>query len=165
MVLVVRYRVTIDLLFLSSPNPQPIQFLIFSSPPPPRYPLVKEFLSSFVFKSLSMESVFPQSSLSLSRSHISCPLSLSPLFYLISPSLFLSSSPFLLLPFLHTLLSPFSFGLLAIIKVFSHPSSVFSLSPPRLAPSLSLHCPLIFMRIAGQPRSASLSLSVGEEAA
>lgn len=156
MVLVVRYRVTIDLLFLSSPNPQPIQFLIFSSPPPPRYPLVKEFLSSFVFKSLSMESVFPQSSLSLS---------LSPLFYLISPSLFLSSSPFLLLPFLHTLLSPFSFGLLAIIKVFSHPSSVFSLSPPRLAPSLSLHCPLIFMRIAGQPRSASLSLSVGEEAA
>lgn len=79
---------------------------------------------------------------------------------LVSP-LFSSSSPFLLLPFLHSVLHPFAFGLLASIKgVFS---SFFSLSLVSL--HLSLQCPLIFMRLAGQPCSASLSLSVGEEAA
>lgn len=55
-------------------------------------------------------------------------------------------------------------GLLASIKVFSHLPSSRSLTFPYFPPSLSFHCPLIFMRLAGQPRSASLSLSVGEEA-
>lgn len=133
MVLVVRYRVTIDLLFLSSPNPQPIQFLIFSSPPPPRYPLVKEFLSSFVFKSLSMESVFPQSSLSLSH---------------------LFSISFLLLCFCHLPLSysfpsfipfcpPFRLGFLPLSRCFLiHPP--FSLSLPLVSLHLSLSTVLSF---------------------
>lgn len=68
-----------------------------------------------------------------------------------------------LLPFLHSLLYLFALGILAIIKVFLHPSSPFSI--PLISLHLSLHCPLIFMQLAGQPCSASLSLSVGEEAA
>ena len=66
-------------------------------------------------------------------------------------------------PSLHSRLCPTALGLLASTKVFSHPSSPLSL---RLPPSLSLSPrPLIFMRLTGQPCSASLSLSVGEEAA
>lgn len=131
MVLVVRYRVTIDLLFLSSPNPQPIQFLIFSSPPPPRYPLVKEFLSSKV-------SPWKASFLSL------LSLSLSHLF----------SISFLLLCFCHLPLSysfpsfipfcpPFRLGFLPLSRCFLiHPP--FSLSLPLVSLHLSLSTVLSF---------------------
>lgn len=49
---------------------------------------------------------------------------------------------------------------------YPFPDNFPNLSSPRVPPSLAPSwCPLIFMRLTGQPCSASLSLSVGEEAA
>lgn len=61
--------------------------------------------------------------------------------------------------------TPLLLGMGPVSRCFLiHPHLSLS-SLPRLPPSLSLHCPLIFMQLAGQPCSASLSLSVGEQAA
>lgn len=142
--------------FLSSPNPQPTPFFTSSSPP--------AWFTLAVFSWLRC--LHPSHSYwSLLSSSVSCPVffpfCLFFLFFMLPHSLLFSPPPPTLLPFLHYVHYPLAFGLLASIKVFS--SSFFSLSLVSL--HLSLQCPLIFMRLAGQPCSASLSLSVGEEAA
>lgn len=77
---------------------------------------------------------------------------------------------------LHLLITyaiPFILFLCPVLPGLRPTSGVFpsilrslSRSPPLVSlPSPSSHCPLIFMQLAGRPCSASLSLSVGEEAA
>lgn len=182
------YLVTIDPHLLSSPHVQPVLFLILSS-----LPFFWYFLAFYLFLpcllmstplSLWIEgfsfclffhlhvllfsftsSFFFSSWCSLSGV---CLHSFTP-FCLMSPSVFASSIPFSI-PSIHSLHLTYTLGLLFIIKVFSHPHSFLSLCASRSflpcsPPYFFFHCPLIFMRLTGQPHSASLSLSVGEEAA
>lgn len=149
MVLVTGYLVTIDPSFLSSPHPQPIPFFILSS-------TVLLGILFPVFLSFRLSSL----------SCISCPLSLnlSPLFYhssLCSCCMLMFSVFFL---FFHS--PSLLLGFWPASRCF-HIHPLLSLTLSHLSPStsLSLHCPLISMQFAGQPCSASLSLSVGEEAA
>lgn len=74
----------------------------------------------------------------------------------VSP-LFSSSYPFLLLPSFILFSNPLLLGFWPVSRGFL----ILFRSVPRLPPQ----CLLIFMQLAGQPCSASLSLFVGEEAA
>lgn len=179
----VGYLVTIDPHLLSSPHVQPVLFFILSSLPLLIFLslLFISTLSSYVYTTLTVN----RRLLFLSFLSPTCPaLVLHLLFFfllngvclhfftpfcLMSPSVFASSIPFSI-PSIHSLHFTYTLGLLFIIKVFSHPHSFLSLCASRSflpcsPPYFFFHCPLIFMRLTGQPHSASLSLSVGEEAA
>lgn len=75
-----------------------------------------------------------------------------------------SCHPFQLFGFFHLIFPPSLWGFWPVSRCFL---SSFFLPPlpPSSSISRSPQCPLIFMRLTGQPCSASLSLSVGEEAA
>lgn len=181
MVLVAEYLVTIDPSVLSSLHPQLSLFLILSSLPSPCHPLV--VLSYFFFPTIILNGkplLFFLSILFLVSPLCSIPSSFC-FFRLFSffhfHLLYFSIFVFILLKsFPYFFLFSFALGPQTTIRVFLHPPSLFlfivsllfhlSLSfSLYLSLSLSLNCPLIFMRLAGQPYSASLSLSEVEEAA
>lgn len=127
-----RYLVTTGPSVLSSPHSQPILFLILSSP------LLLGKLLLFFLCLLSLSYLLPSFSHPFYPLFFLFLLCFFTLLYFVSPSLFSSSSPFLLIPFHHSLFYPFDLGLVASIKVFSHPSSPFSLSFISLISLISL---------------------------
>lgn len=185
----VGYLVTIDPHLLSSPHVQPVLFFILSS-----LPLLWYFLAFYLFLRCLLMST-PLSLwiegfsfclffhlhvllFSFISSFFSPPGSRSMVFVFIFSLLSVwclllclhHLSPFLSLPFI-LFTSPILLGFSSLSRCF-HIHTPFSLSLcasrsflPCSPPYFFFHCPLIFMRLTGQPHSAPLSLSVGEEAA
>lgn len=182
------YLVTIDPHLLSSPHVQPVLFFILSS-----LPLLWYFLAFYLFLRCLLMST-PLSLwiegfsfclffhlhvllFSFISSFFSPPGSRSMVFVFIFHS-FLFDVSFCVC-IIYPLFYPFhSFSSLHLYSWASlHYQGVFtstllSLSLcasrsflPCSPPYFFFHCPLIFMRLTGQPHSAPLSLSVGEEAA